>query len=240
MDQFQILCGAYLEPFIEKRPSVSIGIYENILSGVVRRAFVGLEERRNVKSKCVQPIMFDNQILGTINAESDDLDAFSSAETKILKFIADQIGPLFAWQERPWSARLDCLGLLHELKSKNPKCNWVGIYRKGTSNKDLSLSAFIGEPTEHIHIPVSVGICGAAFREERTINVPNTLADPRFIACSLTTQSEIVVPIRNRDGQVVAELDIDSDTPEAFTPDLAAKVEACAQRIENISELFEV
>ena len=63
---------------------------------------------------------------------------------------------------------------------------------------------------------IDSGICGAAVREEDTIIVDDVNSDPRYLACSLETKSEIVVPIF-KNGKVVGELDIDSHTPAAFT-----------------------
>ena len=80
----------------------------------------------------------------------------------------------------------------------------------------LVLGAFNGEPTPHIRIPVSEGICGAAVASGETVVVDDVNADPRYLSCSIRTKSEIVVPIRAH-GKVVGEIDIDSHTPAAFT-----------------------
>jgi GAF domain-containing protein len=92
--------------------------------------------------------------------------------------------------------------------------NWVGIYlREGDT---LVLGPFVGEPTEHVQIPIGEGICGLAARTAATVNVPDVRQDPRYLACFPHTRSELVVPII-AEGQVVGEIDIDSDTPAAFT-----------------------
>ena len=59
-------------------------------------------------------------------------------------------------------------------------------------------------------------ICGAAATEKQTIIVDDVNADPRYLACSIETKSEIVVPIL-RGTEVLGEIDIDSDQPAAFT-----------------------
>jgi len=92
--------------------------------------------------------------------------------------------------------------------------DWVGIYV--VSGDELVLGPFRGPPTEHTRIPIAKGICGAAVREEKVINLPDVWADDRFIACSTTTRSELVVPIW-LDNKVIAEIDIDSNTPNAFS-----------------------
>jgi GAF domain-containing protein len=93
--------------------------------------------------------------------------------------------------------------------------DWVGIYSL-ESNDELVLGPFLGKPSPHTRIKVGAGICGAAVHEEHTIIVDDVNSDPRYLACSLETKSEIVVPIF-KDGVVVGELDIDSHTSAAFT-----------------------
>jgi len=93
--------------------------------------------------------------------------------------------------------------------------DWVGIYSL-ESDEELVLGPFLGKPSPHTRIKIDAGICGAAVREENTIVVDDVNSDPRYLACSLETRSEIVVPIF-KDGIVVGELDIDSHTQAAFT-----------------------
>ncbi len=103
-----------------------------------------------------------------------------------------------------------------ELKRSVPAYTWVGIYV--LQHGELVLGPFLGKPSPHTHIPVGRGICGAAAAEKQTIVVDDVNADERYLACSLETRSEIVVPIV-RDGTVLGEIDIDSDAPAAFGPD---------------------
>lgn len=93
--------------------------------------------------------------------------------------------------------------------------NWVGIYM--LEGNELVLKAWDGpEATQHTRIPVGKGICGLAAREKRTVIVGDVNADPRYLACFPYTRSEIVVPIVSN-SKVVGEIDIDSDTLDAFT-----------------------
>jgi GAF domain-containing protein len=71
------------------------------------------------------------------------------------------------------------------------------------------------------------GICGAAATARQTIVVDDVNADPRYLACSIDTRSEIVVPIMDA-GRVLGEIDIDSDQPAAFATSDARLVEAVA------------
>jgi len=100
------------------------------------------------------------------------------------------------------------------LKNNFPKYTWVGIYLMD-SEDELVLGPYLGKPSPHTRIKINSGICGAAAREKDTIIVPDVNADPRYLACSIETNSEIVVPIM-RDGKVFGEIDIDSDLPDAF------------------------
>jgi L-methionine (R)-S-oxide reductase len=99
------------------------------------------------------------------------------------------------------------------LKDAVPHYTWVGIYV--VEGNELVLGPFVGKPSPHTRIPLGKGICGAAVTEKATIVVDDVNADPRYLACSLDTKSEIVVPIM-RDGQPLGEIDIDSDQPAAF------------------------
>ena len=99
------------------------------------------------------------------------------------------------------------------LKRRLSSYTWVGIYL--LDGNELVLGPYEGEPSPHTRIPLGRGICGAAAAEKATIIVDDVNADPRYLACSLETKSEIVVPIMAGDD-VLGEIDIDSDTPAAF------------------------
>jgi L-methionine (R)-S-oxide reductase len=104
--------------------------------------------------------------------------------------------------------------------------DWVGVYL--LEGDTLVLHTQVGAPTPHARIPVSQGLCGAAVRERRTIVVDDVREDPRYLACSLATRSEIVVPIVTPGGVVAGEIDIDSDRPAAFGPPDRRRVESVA------------
>jgi GAF domain-containing protein len=67
-----------------------------------------------------------------------------------------------------------------------------------------------------MHIAYGRGVCGTAWKEARTIVVPDVEAFPGHIACSSLSRSEIVVPLFNQEGQVKAVLDIDSRELNTF------------------------
>lgn len=99
------------------------------------------------------------------------------------------------------------------LKARLPHYTWAGIYL--LEGEELVLGPYLGKPSPHTRIPLGRGICGAAVSERATIVVDDVNSDPRYLACSIETRSEIVVPIIH-DGRVLGELDIDSDQPAAF------------------------
>jgi len=109
------------------------------------------------------------------------------------------------------------VALLHE---KLTRYNWVGFYmlEKEGDRDMLVLGPFKGTMTPHTRIPLHQGICGAAASTGKTIVVDDVNSDPRYLACSLETKSEIVVPVFVR-GKVAGELDIDSHFLAAFGPD---------------------
>ena len=102
-----------------------------------------------------------------------------------------------------------------ELHNAFDHYHWTGFYRT-TSPGVLKIGPYQGG---HgcLYIPFDKGICGAAARTGETQDVPNVHERAEHIACSSTTNSEIVVPIKNSNGEVVAVLDVDSDDFSAFS-----------------------
>ena len=105
-------------------------------------------------------------------------------------------------------------GSVQALHDRFPHYSWVGVYL--VDGDELVLGPWRGpQATEHTRIPIGQGICGAAAATGRTEVVDDVNADDRYLACFVSTRSEIVVPITYWD-RVVGEIDIDSDTPAAF------------------------
>jgi L-methionine (R)-S-oxide reductase len=129
-------------------------------------------------------------------------------------------------------------GITRLLNQQMLKYNWVGFYmlEAGTQPPMLVLGHYQGAMTPHVRIPLNEGICGAAASTGETVVVDDVNSDPRYLACSMETKSEIVVPVFVR-GHVMGELDIDSHFPAAFGADDRDLVEHCAQlvgkRLEN-------
>jgi GAF domain-containing protein len=111
------------------------------------------------------------------------------------------------------AAMVDTVALL---KARLPHYTWAGIYV--LEGDELVLGPYLGRPSPHTRIPLGRGICGAAAAERATIVVDDVHSDSRYLACSIETRSEIVVPIvtAGANSRVLGELDIDSDRPAAF------------------------
>ncbi len=100
-----------------------------------------------------------------------------------------------------------------QLISALPGYNWCGIYR--LEGRTLVLDAFVGAPTDHTRIPIGTGVCGTAVAEDRNIVVSDVREVDNYLACSVSTRSEIVVLIR-RGERVLGQIDIDGHEVGAF------------------------
>ena len=105
---------------------------------------------------------------------------------------------------------------------------WTGFYR--VKNSELVLGPFQG-PVACMHIGYGRGVCGTAWKEKRTVVVPDVEQFPGHIACSSLSRSEIVVPVFSSDGEVMAVLDIDSMELSTFN-------DIDRQYLEEICSLF--
>ncbi len=109
--------------------------------------------------------------------------------------------------------------------------HYTGVYLYLLEGETLVLGRYRGKPTEHKRIPIGAGVCGRAARIKQTVVVDDVNADAEYIACSLETRSEIVVPILRGD-RVLGEIDIDSDVPSAFS-------DADREFLEQVARLIE-
>ena len=102
-----------------------------------------------------------------------------------------------------------------ELHHSDDRFDWTGFYRV-TSPEMLKIGPYQGR---HgcLQIPFTRGVCGAAARLGETQLVPDVKAFADHIACASSTRSELVLPVWDRAGTLMAVLDIDSDQPDAFT-----------------------
>ncbi len=140
--------------------------------------------------------------------------------------LRNEIGEL---AERSATAQQLMQKMVKVLHDRMLKYNWVGFYmlEPGAEPPVLVLGAFEGAMTPHTRIPLNQGICGAAASSGQTVIVDDVSKDARYLACSLETKSEIVVPVFAK-GNIVGELDIDSHFAAAFTDEHRDFVQYCA------------
>jgi len=131
--------------------------------------------------------------------------------------------------------------IVEKLRDSLPHYNWIGFYmldhQNATEDPMLVLGPYVGAETPHKRIPLNRGICGAAVTTAQTIVVDDVNADPRYLACSLETKSEVVVPVFVK-RVAVGEIDIDSHSPAAFTEDDRRLIEHCASLVGHYLEEY--
>ncbi|MEO1460099.1 MAG: GAF domain-containing protein [Pseudomonadota bacterium] len=105
--------------------------------------------------------------------------------------------------------------LVCEIHHADDRFDWTGFYRV-TEPGLLKIGPYQGG---HgcLQIPFDKGVCGAAARTGTVQLVDDVDAFPGHIACASSTRSELVLPVWNGDGTLIAVFDIDSDQPAAFT-----------------------
>ncbi len=111
-----------------------------------------------------------------------------------------------------------------EVHHSDDRFDWTGFYRV-TEPGVLKIGPYQGGHGCLV-IPFERGVCGAAARTGEVQLVPDVDAFPGHIACASSTRSELVLPVRNASGKVVAVFDIDSDQPDAFTQQDALNLDA--------------
>ncbi len=129
--------------------------------------------------------------------------------------------------------------IVGRLKEHLAHFDWVGFYmiEKGKPGEEsmLVIGPYVGAVTPHTRIPLNQGICGAAVSSGHTLVIDDVNADPRYLACSIETKSEIVSPVFVH-GEIVGELDADSHTQAAFSADDRQLVEHCASLVGHYLE----
>jgi L-methionine (R)-S-oxide reductase len=105
------------------------------------------------------------------------------------------------------------------LNERVPHYDWTGFYWvHPTEPRTLVLGAYEGAATDHTEIPFGRGICGQVAESGTALWIDDVTLQANYLACSLTTRAEVVLPIYVN-GVMVGQLDIDSHTLNPFTPD---------------------
>ena len=115
-----------------------------------------------------------------------------------------------------------------ELHHAHPLSDWTGFYRV-TAPELLKIGPYQGGHGCLV-IPFSRGVCGAVARSGEPLIVPDVEAFADHIACSSTTRSELVLPVRNGEGRLLGVLDLDSNTLAAFSEIDALRLSAILSR----------
>ena len=102
-----------------------------------------------------------------------------------------------------------------EVHHSDDRFNWTGFYRV-TAPDMLKIGPYQGGHGCLV-IPFSRGVCGACARTGEVQLVPDVEAFEGHIACASSTRSELVLPVRDGAGRLIAVFDIDSDQPDAFS-----------------------
>lgn len=112
--------------------------------------------------------------------------------------------------------------------------DWTGFYLDDPDEERmLYLGPYVGEATDHTRIAYGKGICGQAAETLNTFVVQDVSKAGNYLACSIHVKSEIVVPIM-KNGAFYGELDIDSHTPDAFTPEIRALCEEVCLKVARL------
>lgn len=116
-----------------------------------------------------------------------------------------------------------------EVHHADDRFDWTGFYRV-TAPGLLKIGPYQGGHGCLV-IPFERGVCGAAARTGEIQLVPDVDAFPGHIACAASTRSEIVLPVRNQAGDLIAVFDIDSDRPAAFDDRDARELDAILRSV---------
>ncbi len=116
-----------------------------------------------------------------------------------------------------------------EVHHADNRFDWTGFYRV-TEPGLLKIGPYQGGHGCLV-IPFERGVCGAAARTGEVQLVPDVDAFPGHIACASSTRSELVLPVRDASGAVIAVFDIDSDQPDAFTDVDASELTKILQNV---------
>lgn len=125
--------------------------------------------------------------------------------------IADQLEELFHKTGDPIARMATAAAVLHH---KMPHFFWTGFYR--LQDGDLVVGPYQG-PVACSVLKAPEGVCWAGVTSAETLLVPDVEAFPGHVACDSRSRSEIVVPLRDRGGEIVGVLDVDAKEPDAFT-----------------------
>lgn len=186
------------------------------------------KEKPQKKRELMIPIELLSEVVGALQLKIPFKHELTKSEEDSVNELTCSLAPILrgAKDSRELTYNIEVFKWILAAKNKIPKiADWIGVYYKteyinDEKSEDLLLGPYIGESTEHVKIPIAEGLCGLALREDRVVNIDDVNSDERHIACSLKTKSELIIPLKNSYGDSIAELDIDSNKPAAFTKEV--------------------
>ena len=122
---------------------------------------------------------------------------------------------------------------VRSLDEADDRFNWVGVYLMKDKEDKLWLHNYVGSPTEHALIDVGQGVCGTAVAEKANQIVNDVSQVENYLACSPKVKAEMVVLIRAGD-EILGQIDIDSNTKDAFTDEDESEVQAVADKLAEV------
>ena len=111
--------------------------------------------------------------------------------------------------------------------------NWVGFYFKNGDKDELKLGPYVGAPTDHIIIPFGKGICGQVAVSNETFISQDVHSEENYLACSIETKAEIVVPIF-KNGENIGQIDIDSHYADSITKEDEELLNYITEKVSKI------
>jgi len=139
--------------------------------------------------------------------------------------IGTQLAELFIKNDDPTARMATICALLHH---KMPPFFWTGFYRLDADR--LVVGPYQG-PLACAVLKGPEGVCWAAVKQKKTIIVPDVHAFEGHVACDERSKSEIVVPVRDQAGNIVAVLDVDADQLDIFSETDRIGLEAIAELV---------
>ena len=143
--------------------------------------------------------------------------------------LATELRALIADESDATANLANAAALLHH---SLPDLNWSGFYLWNDEDKELVLGPFQGKPA-CIRISPERGVCGAAYKQKKTMRVNDVHAFPGHIACDSASLSELVVPLV-KNGVVHGVLDLDSPTKNRFNEQDAAELTRIFDRLSQL------
>jgi L-methionine (R)-S-oxide reductase len=143
--------------------------------------------------------------------KTGDLRMMAAQKRARYRELEEQLASVLEGEDDLLAGMTSVVCLLH---NAFPYFYWTGFYRR-VAPTELLIGPYQGT-LGCLRISYDRGVCGAAARERRTVIVPDVHLFPGHIACDALSASEIVVPLLDDSGDLLAVLDVDSTIRDAF------------------------